>query len=57
MEKLGPTQFQAEVARLRAAGKMPSQEEVLKAVADSREKYRSQILQARKEGHNGKNGE
>ena len=48
--KLGPTQFQEEVARLKAAGKLPALDDVLGAVAKSRTKYRPQILNARKKG-------
>jgi hypothetical protein len=48
--KIGPTQFQAEIARLKAAGKLPELDEVLGAVAKSRGKYQSQILEARKQG-------
>ena len=45
--KLGPTQFQAEVERLRAEGRMPSLPEVLDVIAEVRNKYRSKILEAR----------
>lgn len=55
--KLGPTQFEAEVARLKAAGKLPELDDVLGAVAETREKYRPQILEARKGDHNAKDGE
>jgi hypothetical protein len=48
--KLGPTQFQEEVARLHAAGKLPSLDDVLTAVADARKKFAPQILEARKGG-------
>jgi hypothetical protein len=50
MNKIGPTEFQAEVERLHAAGKLPSLEEVLGAVAGIRKEYRPQILKAREEG-------
>ena len=49
-KKLGPSDFQAEVERLHAAGKLPKLEDVLGAVASSREKYRKPILKAREEG-------
>ena len=47
-QKMGPTEMQAEVARLKAAGKLPELHEVLGAVADTRSKYRDKILEARK---------
>jgi hypothetical protein len=50
--KLGPTQFQAEVERLQASGRMPSLEKLLAAVADTRGEYREKILAARKRGKN-----
>jgi hypothetical protein len=50
MEKLGPSQYQAEVERLKAAGKLPALDDVLGAVAEARKKYRPQILEAREEG-------
>ena len=50
MEKVGPTQFQQEVDRLKAAGKLPALDEVLGAVAETRKKYRPQILEARDKG-------
>jgi hypothetical protein len=43
--KTGPTQFQAEVERLKAAGRLPSLEEVLAAV---RKIYAPLILAARR---------
>jgi hypothetical protein len=46
--KLGPTQFQSQVARLQGEDKMPSLEVVLAAVAEAREIYRPKILAARK---------
>jgi hypothetical protein len=58
MEKAGPTQFQQEVDRLKAAGKIPSLDEVLGAVSEARKKYRPQILEARDKGEdNAKDGE
>ena len=47
-KKMGPSDFQAEVERLRAAGKFPTLDEVLDAVADARERYTPKILKARK---------
>jgi hypothetical protein len=46
--KMGPTQFKAEVERLKAAGKLPSLEELLSAVAETRVEYREKILAARR---------
>ena len=42
--KVGQTDFQAEVERLRAAGKLPSLEQVLDAVADARRKFGPKLL-------------
>lgn len=47
--KLGPTQFQAEVERLKAEGRMPSLIELLDVIAEVRAEYRGRILAARKE--------
>ena len=44
-KKLGPSDFQAEVEKLRAAGKLPSLDQVLDAVAETREKYAPKILE------------
>jgi hypothetical protein len=49
-KKMGPTEMQAEVARLHAAGKLPQLHEVLGAVADTRKKYAPKILDARHKG-------
>jgi hypothetical protein len=46
-KKLGPTEFEAELQNLRTEGKLPSLDEVLAAVADSRKKYSDKILAAR----------
>jgi hypothetical protein len=46
--KFGPTQFQAEIARLKAADKLPNLDQLLNAVAEIREIYRPRILAARK---------
>jgi hypothetical protein len=47
-EKMGPTQYKAEVERLQREGKMPTLEAVLAAVAEVRAEYREKILAARK---------
>ena len=49
-KKVGPTEFQAEVERLKAAGKLPSHEDLLEAMVDTRGKFRDKILEARKSG-------
>ena len=49
-KKQGPTEMQAEVERLKAAGKLPQLHELLGAVAGTREKYRGKILDAQKLG-------
>jgi hypothetical protein len=46
--KLGPTQFQAEVERLRADGRMPTLSELLDVIAEVREVYAPQISAARR---------
>ena len=46
--KLGPTQFQAEVKRLQAEGRMPSLSELLDVIAEVRAEYRGKILTARR---------
>lgn len=46
-KKSGPSDFQAEVERLKAAGKLPSLDEVLDAVADARQKFAPSLLKAR----------
>jgi hypothetical protein len=45
--KLGPTQFAAEVERLKAEGKMPSLEQLLVVIAETRKMSVLQILAAR----------
>jgi hypothetical protein len=52
-----PSELEAEAQRLIDAGRMPSLEELLQAVAETREKYRDQILAARREESNGTNAE
>ena len=49
-KKVGPTEFQAEIERLKAAGKLPTTEDLVAAVADARAKFRDKILDARKLG-------
>ena len=49
-KKQGPTEFQAEIDRLKAAGKLPSTEDLVAAIADTRDKFRDKILNARKLG-------
>lgn len=46
-KKLGPSDFEAEVKRLMATGKMPSLDQVLDTVAETREKYAPKILEVR----------
>jgi hypothetical protein len=46
--KLGPSDFQKEVERLMAAGKFPTLEELLAAVAEVRQEYVPKILATRK---------
>ena len=46
--KLGPSDFQKEVERLKAAGQMPSLERLLEVIAETRAEYREKILAARK---------
>jgi hypothetical protein len=46
--RLGPTQFQAEVERLKAEGRMPSLVELLDVIAEVRAEFRGKILTARK---------
>lgn len=47
--KVGPSDFKAEAERLHAAGKMPTLEELLGAVAGVRKEYAPKILDARKQ--------
>lgn len=46
-KKLGPSEFQAEIERLEAEGKLPTLDEVLNVVAEARQKYLPKILEAR----------
>jgi hypothetical protein len=45
--KTGPTQFQAEVERLKAAGKFPTLERLLEVIGEMRSEFRPKILAAR----------
>ena len=45
--KVSPSDFAAEVERLKAAGKLPTLEQALAAVAETRKKYAPKILKAR----------
>jgi hypothetical protein len=49
-KKMGPTEMQEEVERLRAAGLLPALEDILDAVGEARKKYAKPILEARKKG-------
>jgi hypothetical protein len=46
--KLGPSDFQEEVERLKTEQKMPTLEELLEVIGEVREEYRPKILAARK---------
>ena len=46
--KVGPSDFQKEVERLKAAGQMPSLERLLEVIRETRAEYREKILAARK---------
>ena len=46
--KMGPTEFAAEVERLKAEGRFPSLETLLAAIAQTRAEYREKILAARR---------
>jgi hypothetical protein len=46
--RLGPTQFQAEVERLRAEGRMPTLRDLLDVIADTRAEFAPKILAARR---------
>ena len=45
-----PSDLRAEAQRLICTGQMPSLDELLKAIAKTRRKYRDQIIEARKTG-------
>jgi hypothetical protein len=49
-KKVGPSDFRAEAQRLHAAGKLPSLEDLLSAVHETRKEYAPKILEARKQG-------
>jgi hypothetical protein len=46
--KLGPSDFQNEVERLKAEQKMPTLEELLEVIGEVRKEYRPKSLAARK---------
>ena len=46
--KLGPSDFQNEVERLKGEGKMPTLEELFEVIGEVRKEYRARILAARK---------
>jgi hypothetical protein len=45
---MGPTEFAAEVERLKAEGRLPSLETLLAAIAETRAKFVPKILAARR---------
>ena len=48
MDKTTPSELRAEAQRLISEGKMPALDDVLKHVAETREKYVPQVHEARK---------
>jgi hypothetical protein len=46
--KMGPTEFAAEVEKLKADGRFPSLETLLAAIAETRAEFASKILAARR---------
>jgi len=46
--KMGPTEMRTEIIRLHREGKMPSFEELLRAVGETRAEYREKIRAARR---------
>jgi hypothetical protein len=46
--KIGPTEFAADVERLKAEGKFPSLETLLDAIAETRAEFAPKILAARR---------
>ena len=46
--KLGPTQFKLEVEKLQREGRMPTLDQLLQAIGETRAEYREKILAARK---------
>jgi hypothetical protein len=49
-KKVGPTDFAVEIERLKAAGKLPTLEQVLDAVAETRKKYAPKISSPKRTG-------
>lgn len=56
-KKVGPSDFKAEAERLHAAGKMPTLEDLLGAVSETRKEYAPKILHARKLGEEPEGGD
>jgi hypothetical protein len=54
-KKIKPSELEAEAQRLIREGKMPTLEELSDVIAEVREKYREQILAARKMGEDVEN--
>jgi len=48
-QKLGPSDFAAEIERLKAAGQMPSLERLLEVLGETRAEYAPKILAARRD--------
>jgi hypothetical protein len=46
-KRMGPTEMLAEVERLKAEGKLPTLERLLKVIAETRTEFRPKILAAR----------
>ena len=46
--KMGPSEFAAEVERLKAEGRLPSLEDLLAAIAETRAEFVPQILASRR---------
>jgi len=47
--KMGPTEFAADVEKLKAEGRLPSLETLLAAIADTRAEFAPKILAARRD--------
>jgi hypothetical protein len=46
--KIGPSDFQKEVEKLQREGRMPTLDQLLQAIGETRAEYREKILAARK---------
>ena len=55
MNKIKPSDLETQAQELRETGKMPKLEDLLKAVADTREEYAGKIVKARNQAHPGIN--